>query len=605
MKFSALCLLKMTTSHFGGNMKLRNQIEEKYKWDLEMFKTDEEIEKVFSYIEKLTKILPTYNGKLGEKDKLYEYFFKYKKEENAIEKLQYYIFNTYSVDNSNTEILKLNTRFQNAMSKYTRATAFAYPQICKLSDKYLKDVIKDKRFKNLDNYFKDIIKFKPHSLDEKTSDVIAKLNKSFNQNSDIFDIITDSELTFEDALDSKGKKHKIDNASYVECVSGEDRTLRKNAYFSMYNGYKKFNKTFATLLLGDFDANLDYLKLRKYNNQLELCLLANDVPKGVFDKNIDAINKNLCVLQNFVKTSAKKSGLKNYAIYDLYEDKKIGGKISVEKAQEIVLNALAPLGGEYIAKVKQKLNDKSIDYMPNQNKASGGYSTHVYDAKPVILMNWTYDYDSVSTLAHEMGHCINSVYFLSAQPEEKADVIIPLAEIASTVNETLLSVYMINNCKKKDKDYYLFQLLDRFNSTVFTQTLYTEWELFVHTCIENETPITYEDLNKKYYELLKKYYGNSLIIPDCAKYHWSRVPHFYRPYYVYSYSTGMITAIAIVSKLLKDKNYSKKYIEFLKNGTNKSFIEILKSIDIDLTTDEPYEIAFNFIKEKLNEYKNC
>ncbi len=589
----------------GGIMKLRSQIEDKYKWDLELFKTDEEIEKVFAYIEKLTKVLPTYSGKFGDKQKLYEYLFKYKKEENAIEKLQYYIFNTISEDNSNTQILKLSTRLTNALSKYRQATAFVMPQLYELKDEYLRSLLEDKKFSEYNNFFRDIIKFKPHKIDEKTNDVIAKLNKSFNENSDIYDIITDSELTFEDALDGKGKAHKIDNASYVECVSSLDRVLRKNAYLSMYNGYKKFNKTFASLLLGDMESDFDFCKLRHYKSQLEQSLTKKDIPKAVFDKNIAEINKNLNVLQNFVKTAAKKSGLKDFAIYDLYEDKKIGGKISVEKAQQIVLSALAPLGSEYIEKVKLKLNDKSIDYMPNKNKANGGYSTHVYGAKPIILMNWTFDYDSVSTLAHEMGHCINSVYFMSAQPEQKADVIIPLAEIASTVNEILLSVYMINTCKPKDKEYYLFQLLDRFNSTVFSQTLYTEWEVFVHTSVENETPITYDDLNNKYHDLLKKYYANSLVIPDCAKYHWSRVPHFYRPYYVYSYSTGMITAIAIVSKLLKDKAYSKKYIEFLKNGTNKSFMEILKYIDIDLTTDEPFEIAFNFIKEKLNEYKNC
>ncbi len=585
-------------------MKERSQIEEKYKWDLELFKTDEEIEKVFSYIEKLTKILPTYSGKLGNKQKLYEYLFKYKKEEIEINKLQYFVFNTMSVDNSNTKILKLNTRLNNALSKYRQATAFVMPQLYELPDDYLQSLIDDKKFSHYNNIFKDIIKFKPHKLDEKTSEIIAKLNKSFNENSDIFDIIADSELTFADALDSKGKAHKIDNASYVECVSGKDRVLRKNAYLSMYNGYKKFNKTFASLLLGDMESDFEFCKLRNYKSQLEQSLKRNDIPQAVFDKNIAEINKNLSVLQDFVKTTSQKSGLKDFAIYDLYEDKKIGGKISVEKAQQIVLNALAPLGSEYIEKVKQKFADRSIDYMPNKNKANGGYSHHTYGAKPVILMNWTYDYDSVSTLAHEMGHCINSVYFMSAQPEEKADVIIPLAEIASTVNEILLSVYMMNNCKPKEKEYYIFQLIDRFNSTVFSQTLYTEWELFAHSNIENETPITYEDLNNKYGELLHKYYGRSLVIPDCAKYHWCRVPHFYRPYYVYSYSTGMITAIAIVSKILADKNYYKKYIEFLKNGSNKSFMEILKYIDIDLTTDEPFETAFNFIKQKLNEYKN-
>ncbi len=586
-------------------MKNREQIEEKYKWDLELFKTDEEIEKVFSYIEKLTKVMPSYSGKLADKNKLYEVLYKYRKEEIEIDKLVYYVFNTYSVDNSNTRIIKLNTRLNNALAKLSASTAFIGPQLYELPDKYLLEIINDKKFSEFDNFFKDIIKMKPHKLDEKTSEIVAKLNKSLNQNAEIYDIINHSEIYFDDALDSKGKSHKIDNSSCEDCLISTDRELRKNAYYSLKNAFKRFNKTFAALLLGDMTSDFNISKLKNFNSQLEAALIEDDVPKAVFDKNILEVTKNIKILQEYVKIRAKKSGLKDFAIYDLNEDKKINGKVSIEKAQATIINALAPLGEEYIKNVKIKFNDKSIDYMPNKNKSTGGYSNSAYGCKPIILMNWKNNYDSMSTLAHEMGHCINSVYILSSQPREKCGVVIPLAEIASTVNEILLINYMISHCPKNQKEYYLQQLFDLCRGTIFTQTLFAEFELFAHTNVDNETPITYEDLNNKFFELLKKYYGKSCVIPEYDRYGWSRIPHFYQNYYVYSYSTGMITAISIVAKLLTDKNYYKKYIEFLKNGSSKSFMEILKYIGIDLTTDEPYETAFNFLKEKLKEYKNC
>ena len=583
-------------------MKTRNEIEEKYKWDLDLFKTDEEIEKVFKYIDKLIKVVPEYNGQLGNKEKLYEFWFKFKKERREISKLSFYIFNKISEDNSNTKILKLQQRFDNACTKLSQAEAFVNPQLYELTDEYLLSLLSDKRFKNFENVIKDIIKFKPHKLDQHSSVLISKISKALNQNSSVFDIISDSELEYADALDSKGKAHKVDNASYGELVISTDRTLRKNAFFSLMNGYGKFNKTIAALLVGDMQADFDFAKLKNYSSTLEQALLVNDVPQSVFDKNLEEVNKNLPILHKFLKIVAKKEGLKDYAYYDLFQDKKVSGKMTVEKAQEILLKAVEPLGEEYLENVNRKLADKSIDYMPNKNKATGGYSCDCYGAKTIILMNWAYDYSSLSTLCHEMGHCINSELYLKTQPEEKAEIIIPLAEIASTVNEILLVNYMLKNCKPKEKEYYLYHFLNEARATIFQQSMYSEFELYAHTCVEKEIPVTYEDLNNKYLEVAKKYY-KTCVVPDCLKFGWSRIPHFYRPYYVYSYSTGMITAIAIVSKILSDKNYYKKYIQFLKNGINKSFMEILKSIDIDLTTDEPYEIAFNFINEKLKEYE--
>lgn len=583
-------------------MKTREQIEEKYKWDIEFF-NNEQIENVFKIYEKLTKELPKYKGQLGNKEKLYEYLHKYKKEFIEMDKLYFYLNNSQNTDNGNTRILKLITRLKNAKQKYHEAITFEEPELYALSDKYLRSLLADPRFKIYDHFINDIIKFKPHKLDEKTNDTMTKISNALNQNAKTFKIINNSELTFEDALDSKGKSHKVDNASFGELVSSTDRTLRTNAYNSMMKGFANFNKTFASLLLGDMESDYALVKLRKYNSVLEEGLLGDDVPQAVFDKNIEEVNKNLKIMHKYLKICAKKSGLKDFSTIDLCEDKKIGGKMTVEKAQEILLKVVEPLGADYVKNVKRKLADKSIDYMPNKNKRTGGYSSDCYGAKSVILMNWTFDYDSLSTLCHEMGHCINSEYYIAAQPREKAGIKIPLAEIASTVNEILLVIYMLKNCKPKDKEYYLSQFLETVRGTIFSQTLYTEFELFAHNAVEKEIPITYEDLNNKYLELMKKYYG-VIKVPQNCKYAWSRIPHFYTPFYVYAYSTGMITAIAIVSKILKDKNYYKKYIEFLKNGLDKDYMDILKHIDIDLTTNEPYEIAFDFIKEKLDEFEN-
>lgn len=585
-------------------MKLRKQIPNELKWDLELFENTEDIDKVFKDIEFLTNELPKYNGKFNDKEMFFNYFLNYKKQNENIYKLMFYISNTLNVDNSNVEILKLQQKFQIAISKLNKATSFVDPQIDELDNEYLTSLLNDDRSKNINNLIKNVIKNKDHKLDEKTSEIISKLNNSFSNTRTIFGIISNSEMTFEDAIDSKGKKHKVDPSSYMKLIRSSDRKLRETAFNSKMNGYGKFNKTFAELYIKDCKADEDFRKLRNYNSLLEEALNDEDIPKIVYKNNIKYVEKNIPVLQDFIKTLAKNSKLDNYAYYDLFLDKQASGKVTLDKAKTTILNALKPLGNEYLNLVQKKLTDKSIDYMPNKNKRGGAYCSDCYGAKTLILMNWTDDFNSVSTLIHEMGHCINAEYYNMTQPQEKADITIFAAEIASTVNEILLNQYMLNTCKNpKEKLYYLEQFLNDVRTTIFRQTLFSEFELFAHSSIENETPITYTDLNKEYFKLNKKYYGSSCVLPKNLQYEWSRIPHFYRPYYVYCYSTGLITAISIANKILADNTYAHNYIKFLKNGTDKPAIEILKEIGIDLTTAEPFESAFDFINQQLSLYK--
>lgn len=586
-------------------MKLRSQIAEEFKWDLSSYiKNEKEINEIFALMENQIKILPTYNGKLGNKEILLERLTKYENDYIKIYKLAHYISHSLNVDSSNTEMLALSQKFDTIYTKMSEANAYFMPQMYELSDKYLNSLLKDVRFKDYENTIKNIIKFKPHRLDEKTNILLAKMGSFLGNNSNLHSILTDSEMYFDDAVDSKGKKYKVDNATAPVYLRSKDQKLRETTFNSRMKAFERLNKTFAELYLKDIELDKFSYKLRNYSSLLEEALMSEDVPMSVYENNIKNVNKFIPILQDYVKARNKASKLKNFAYYDLFEDSKSSHKISLEEAHNLVLNAVAPIGKEYVNLVKKKLTDKSIDYLPNANKNSGAYCSNCYNAKTLILMNYNHDFNSVSTLIHEMGHCINAEYFNLAQPREKAEISIFAAEIASTTNEILLNLEMQKNANKQDKAYYIRTLLDDARSTIYRQTLFSEFELYAHECVDKEIPITYADLNKKYFELNQKYYGKACILPKSLQYEWERIPHFYNAYYVYSYSTGMITAITMAYKLTHEKDFYKKYIDFLKNGTNKPAVEVLKEIGVDLTTDEPFETAFKFIKEQLDEYKS-
>ncbi len=584
-------------------MQLRKDIPEQYKWDIGLFKSQEEIEQVLSYIEKLTNKAPSYYGKFNNPDVFFDFFYSDLDKTIKIYQLYHYVGNMQSIDGADIEIKKLLQRIEIAETKHEQAYSFVGAQMSKLPTKYLKELLLDPRAKDIENTIKSLIISKKHALDEKTSKTVADLTMSFTDNRSVFDILTDMEMPFEDAVDSTGKTYQVKEATYRQYIISEDRKLRESAFNSLMNGYKNFNQTFGTLYIKEMQADNAFVKLAKFKTKLEKTLF-DYVPEKVFNNNIKFVTENIALLQDFVSTVAKSSNINDFAYFDLFEDEKISGDISIEQGQEIILKSLSPLGVDYIKRVKQKFADKSIDYLPNKDKTSGAYCSNCYDAKTLILMNWVNDFDSVSTLTHEMGHCINAEYFNEFQPIFKAEIPIFSAEIASTVNEILLNQHMIKTCKENEKKYYLKEFLDQVRSTIFRQTLFTEFELYAHDCIEKEIPITQEELNNKYFELNQKYYGSSCVLPENLKYEWSRIPHFYRPYYVFSYSTGLLTAITIARKLLNEKDFAEECIYFLKNGSNKKPVEILKEIGIDLTTEKPYKTAFNFIKEQLQNYKS-
>lgn len=585
-------------------MKKRCQIEEKYKWDLSSYiSSEEEIEKIFKIMEKRPEKYKKYYKNLGNRELLIEYFTKFNREDILIGKLESYIFNSLSVDSSDIKFQRYMQRFSSLYQKMAEASAFVRPQLCELDDDYLKSLLKEKKLKNLDSYILDLLRSKQHKLNEKTSELLSKMGKFLSPGSELHSHLID-EIKYEDIKDENGKIIKLDNANLPNYLEGKDRFLRKSAYFSRQRAFKQFNQTFANNYLNSVEESTFFSKQLNFDSVLESELFSDQIPVDVFENNIKYVRENLSVLHEYMKILKRESGLSDFSWYDTFEDKSIQQKLKIEEAQQIVLKALTPLGADYVSRVETKFADRSIDYLPNEHKNPGGYCSNTFGAKTIILMNYTNDYTSLSTLIHEMGHCINAEYFNERQPYEKAEITIFAAEIASTVNEILLNLYMQKNAKTmKEKKQFIWQLLDTFTATVFRQTLFSEFEVFVHDRIAEDTPTTYADLNEKYLSLTKEYYGTNVKIPNEQAYEWARVPHFYNPFYVFTYSTGMITAITIAKHLIEDENFKDKYIKFLSNGTDKPAIEVLKNIGIDLTTKKPFEDAFAFIKAQIRELK--
>ena len=585
-------------------MKKRSEIDEKYKWDLSRFvKDDKDVEDIMKYIKDRIPAVKKYYGKLSDKQMLLNLLEEDEKEDKYTSRLGFFLYNMLQVDDSNTKYLKYSQMCDVLSQESAEASAFVYPQMLELPDEYLDELINDKQLWKYKRYFTGIKRDKAHKLSEYDAQFLSKMSLCLGNDSEVYETLTTSEIQFEDALDSDGNKHIVNHAEMAKLIDSPDRTLRKNAFKSMRKGYAEKNKTITQLYINDMRLCDFNRKLRRFNSYKEWCLYGEEIPKIVYDKLIEQINLRVATFQEMVRLRKKYLGYDDVAYWDIIASVGNDKTYTVEQAIQWIKECTKILGDEYQQLLKEKFEQKVIDYLPNENKQNGGYSWSIYGYPSVICMNFVDDFDSVSTLSHEIGHAIHSEFSNKNQPRQLADYNIIVAEEASTVNQILLNLHVRKTATKEENLALIFEFLDNVSGTIFKQTLFSEFEDFAHSQIEQANPITYEDLNNKYYELNKKYYGESIELPEELKYDWSRIPHFYTPFYVYKYATGFVSALCIVQNLLEDSEYYKKYINFLKSGCSKPSVELLQDIDVDLTTDEPYNKAFKFVDNILNELK--
>lgn len=585
-------------------------MEAKYNWNLkEIFENREEFDKTKKELEDDLNKINTYQGKLCDSsDNLYNCYKLYEKALEKYERLYGYGMLYYNLDMSNQEGIKLYKEVESIGTNFSTKVSFMTPEITYskngVVEKYLAE---DKRLERYKRDIEDILKEKEHILSKKEETLLANYSEIFSAPENTFDILTNAEFKFGNLTNEDGEEVELTESNYTIFLKSQKEDVRKQAFNLMYEQYSKFINTITELYLANVKASSVTAKLKNYKSSLERAVLNDDASLKVYDSLIESIHEGLHVNHEFIDLKKKILKKEDFHMYDLYvnpfEIEK--DEITYEDARKEVENALAIMGKEYLNKLREAFDNNWIDVFAKPNKKGGAYSMGIYSVHPYVLLNFVNSKRDISTIAHELGHSMHSYYSSSNQTIIDADYTIMTAEVASTVNEILLSSYQVEHEKDKTKKAELiYELLEMIRATLFRQSMFAEFEKIVHEKIENNETLSSSDLNDIYYRLNKEYFGNNMIVDENIKYEWARIPHFYSDFYVYKYATGISAAISIATKILKQgESFVRKYIEMLKQGCSKKSIELLKMVDVDLESKEVYKDAINFYHEKMEELK--
>ena len=585
---------------------------DKYKWDLtKLFKTDEEFNQSIDKVNELLKKIVKYKGRIFESLKTLKEFLKLDNEiDMLVERITIYAYLGYYDDMSDENFLKKKEQANNISINASSIRSFVTPEI--LSNDYeevQKLLSEDKELEKYKFTFEKIFREKSHILSEQEESLLSNANEAFTTPWDAFNALNNVDVNLGFIKDEEGKKVELTNSNYVRYITSNNRNVRKQAFKKDNEYYEKRINTLSALYAGRVKINAFVSKTRKYNSILEMYLYSDNISTKLYEKLLKITSKNAKYLKEYYKLKGKKLGYKLH-LYDTYVNISSMPKkeIPYEEGIKIVNKALTPLGEEYLNEFNRLLNNNVVDVYPKKAKRSGAFEWATYGVEPYVSINYENDITSVSTLAHEMGHAMHSYYSNKNQDYINADYPIFLAEIASTVNEVLLSNYLIKNSTNKDEIiYYLVEFLDKFKGTVYRQTMFAEFEDIIHKKYENGDAITKDLLCKTYYDLNKKEFGGAVVVDKDIQYEWSKIPHFYSSFYVYKYAIGFISALLIADKIENDKNFKDKYIEFLSSGCSDYPLELLNKLGIDLTDEKTLDKAFQLFDEKvklLSEYMN-
>ena len=581
------------------------------EWDLtDIFKNEEEIEETFKKIYDGIDEIKKYKGSFNEgSSKVAEC---YKLLENLLEleeKLYGYSMLNYHRDMSNQEAIKLYKKAEKLITDFGSAVSFIDPELSSLDDGVLEKYLEENEILNneYNKTIKDIIKNKKHILSQDVEEILANYSEVLSSSENIFDVLTNTEFDYPSIKGKNGEELKVTDGLFSIYLKDMDPDIRKQAFESVYSLYSKHINSITEMYLSRVKARCISSKLRHYESSLDSATQADDASVKVYETLLDGVNKNLKLNYEYMEVKKKLLNLDKIHVYDVYVNplKSDDNKIPYSEAKGIVLDALSIMGKDYTDMLKFAMDNRWIDVEERPNKMSGGYSMGIHTVHPYILLNYVNSSNDVSTLAHELGHTMHSYYASKSQNIINADYTIMVAEVASTVNEILLANYLINKeTDNKKKAALINDQLDTIRATLFRQVMFAEFEMEVHKKVENGESLTSDDLNKIYYGLVKKYFGENVVIDEQIKYEWARIPHFYRCFYVYKYATGITSAIAIATKILeKEPNYVQRYIEMLSEGGKEGSLELLKSVDVDLENEETYELAFKYFEKNLEELK--
>ena len=586
-------------------LKTRDQIDSKYKWNIEAMIPDESV--ISGELETIKKEAEAYEedfaGRLTESaDTLLAAFQKRDDIWRRLEKIYVYARMRRDENNAETKYQAMADQCNSVIAAVSASMAFFTPELLSASEETILAYIDAAPGLEIYRFaICDTMRQKAHILTQAEEKITGATN-------DIFTMLNNADIKFGTIIDEDGDETEVTHGNFIKFMESHDRDVRKNAYNAVYDAYKELINTIASAYNYNTKTDVVSARIRKYESARAAALSGDNIPAEVYDNLVAEVHKNLPAMHRYVELRKKLLGVDKLYMYDMYVPliKLPETSVSFEEGLDIMRDALQPLGEEYLTKMNKGIEEGWIDVYENKGKTSGAYSFGCYDSYPYILLNYTDTLKDVFTIIHEMGHSMHSRYTRDEQPYIYGSHSIFTAEVASTVNESLLMQHLLRTEDEKEMRKYLLNMhLEEFRTTLFRQTMFAEFEDITHKAIESGETLTAEWMCQQYEDLNAQYYGSAVEKDDVIRYEWARIPHFYNAFYVYKYATGYSAATAISKKILTEgKPAAQDYIRFLKTGESDHPIELLKIAGVDMSSPLPVQQAMETFNQLLDEFES-
>ena len=593
-------------------LKTRDQIDSKYKWNIEAMIPDESV--ISGELETIKKEAEAYGedfaGRLTESaDTLLAAFQKRDDIWRRLEKIYVYARMRRDENNAETKYQAMADQCNSVIAAVSASMAFFTPELLSASEETILAYIDAAPGLEIYRFaICDTMRQKAHILTHAEENILAQMSEITGATNDIFTMLNNADIKFGTIIDEDGDETEVTHGNFIKFMESHDRDVRKNAYNAVYDAYKELINTIASAYNYNTKTDVVSARIRKYESARAAALSGDNIPAEVYDNLVAEVHKNLPAMHRYVELRKKLLGVDKLYMYDMYVPliKLPETSVSFEEGLDIMRDALQPLGEEYLTKMNKGIEEGWIDVYENKGKTSGAYSFGCYDSYPYILLNYTDTLKDVFTIIHEMGHSMHSRYTRDEQPYIYGSHSIFTAEVASTVNESLLMQHLLRTEDEKEMRKYLLNMhLEEFRTTLFRQTMFAEFEDITHKAIESGETLTAEWMCQQYEDLNAQYYGSAVEKDDVIRYEWARIPHFYNAFYVYKYATGYSAATAISKKILTEgKPATQDYIRFLKTGESDHPIELLKIAGVDMSSPLPVQQAMETFNQLLDEFES-
>lgn len=593
-----------------STLKSREEMNELYTWDLtSMYADDAAQEADAEAVKAMFPKLAEFSGKLAEgPEVLADALDLIGEAARKMSNVYVYAHLKNDQDATNSTYQEMYAKATQLYGQFGETVAYFEPELNTIPEATLTQFIDENdRLKHYQQHLDNMGRGRAHVLPQEQELLLAQASEVFQGASNTFGLLNNADLVFPTIKDEEGKEVQLTHSLYSKFLESSDRRVRKETFEKFYSVYDQFKNTMASILSTNIKVNNYDAKVHKFESARQAALFTNNIPESVYDTLVDTVNKRLDLLHRYVGLRKELLGLEDLEMYDMYTpllgDAPI--KMTYEEAKSITLEALAPLGEEYLAIMREAFEDRWIDLYENKGKRSGAYSSGTYDSKPYILMNWQDNVNWLYTLVHELGHSAHSYLTHKNQPYTYGSYSIFLAEIASTTNENLLTAYLLDKYEDPQVRLYIINhFLDGMKGTVYRQTQFAEFEHFMYQSDAAGQPLTQQFLSDNYRELNRKYYGEAVNSDSEIALEWSRIPHFYYNYYVFQYATGFSAATAFSKAILEGQEGAlDKYLGYLKAGRSQYPIDIIKTAGLDMTQSDYIDAALDVFEQRLNEFE--